>query len=79
MLLGIRALPNTAVRNFTNVDYANLNNLAILNYAGAPVANATADPTVNVPVSKLPLVETNLHVSFFDVLRIYNDADICHA
>ncbi|KAH9074384.1 laccase [Lactarius deliciosus] len=41
-------------------DFSNLNNLAILSYAGAP-ANQTVDPTVNIPVSKLPLVETNLH------------------
>ncbi|KAI9450838.1 laccase [Lactarius psammicola] len=52
----IRSLPNGAGR-----DYSNLNNLAILRYAGAPAANPTVDPTVNIPVSTLPLVETNLH------------------
>jgi hypothetical protein len=67
LLLGIRSLPNAAGRNFTTLDYANLNNLAILNYAGADVATPTADPTVSVPVSKLPLVETNLHISCFDI------------
>ncbi|KAI0297810.1 multicopper oxidase-domain-containing protein [Multifurca ochricompacta] len=53
---GMRALPNAAGRNFSN-----LNNLAVLHYAGAPDTNPTVDPTVNIPVSKLPLVETNLH------------------
>jgi hypothetical protein len=53
---GIRALP--PARDFTN-----LNNLAILRYADAPKKNPTVDPTVNVPVSQNPLVETNLHVS----------------
>ncbi|KAI9450837.1 laccase [Lactarius psammicola] len=52
----IRSLPN-----FPGRDFSNLNNLAILRYAGAPAANPTVDPTVNVPVSTLPLVETNLH------------------
>jgi len=42
-------------------DFTNLNNLAILRYAGAPKAHPTVDPTVNVPVSKNPLIETNLH------------------
>ncbi|KAH9008534.1 laccase 3, partial [Lactarius hengduanensis] len=53
---GIRSLPNVPGRNFSD-----FNNLAILRYAGASHANPTDDPTVNVPVSKLPLVETNLH------------------
>ncbi|KAI9433619.1 laccase [Lactarius psammicola] len=52
----IRCLPNVPGRNFSD-----LNNLAVLRYAGAAKANPTVDPTVNVPVSKLPLVETNLH------------------
>ncbi|KAI0258275.1 laccase [Gloeopeniophorella convolvens] len=52
----IRSLPNAAGHNFTN-----LANLAVLHYAGAPNANPTTDPTTNIPVSKLPLVETNLH------------------
>jgi len=60
-------------------DFSNLNNLAILRYAGAPAAKPKVDPTVNIPVSQLPLIETNLHVSCFYVLRIYNDADLCHA
>lgn len=54
---GIRSLPNVVGRNFSD-----LNNLAVLRYAGAAHANPTVDPTVNVPVSQLPLVETNLHV-----------------
>ncbi|KAH9057167.1 laccase [Lactarius vividus] len=49
----IRSLPPG--RNFSE-----FNNLAILRYAKAPLANPTVDPTVPV-VSKLPLVETNLH------------------
>ncbi|KAH9038745.1 laccase [Lactarius pseudohatsudake] len=52
----IRSLPNVPGRNFSD-----FNNLAILRYAGASHANPTDDPTVNVPVSKLPLVETHLH------------------
>ncbi|KAI0285663.1 laccase 1 [Russula brevipes] len=52
----IRSLPNAPGRNF-----GNLNNLAILRYAGAPKANPTVDPTVNIPVSQNPLVETALH------------------
>ncbi|KAF8267114.1 laccase 1 [Lactarius quietus] len=52
----IRSLPDAAGR-----DFSNLTNLAILSYTGAPVANPTEDPTVNIPVSTLPLVETNLH------------------
>jgi len=50
----IRALP-------PGLDFSNLNNLAILRYQGAPNANPTNDPTVNIPVSQFPLVETNLH------------------
>jgi hypothetical protein len=56
MLPGIRSLPPNG-RN-----YSNLNNLAVLHYAGAPEENPTSDPTVNIPASKTPLVETNLHV-----------------
>jgi hypothetical protein len=44
-------------------DFTNLNNLAVLHYTGAPKTHPTVDPTVNVPVSTNPLVETNLHVS----------------
>jgi len=52
----IRSLPNATDRNYTN-----LNNLAVLHYAGASSGNPTSDPTVNIPVSQTPLVETNLH------------------
>jgi hypothetical protein len=38
-------------------------NVAILKYKGAECEEPSKDPWVNVPVSKLPLVETNLHVS----------------
>jgi len=50
----IRSLPNG--RN-----YSDLNNLAVLRYAGASSGNPTLDPTVYIPVSQTPLVETNLH------------------
>ncbi|KAI0000121.1 laccase [Russula compacta] len=52
----IRSLPDASGRNFSD-----FNNLAILHYAGANNGNPTVDPTVNVPVSQEPLVETNLH------------------
>jgi len=54
----IRALPNSANRTF---DFSDFNNVAVLHYDGAPYADPPVDPAVNVPVSKLPLVETNLH------------------
>ena len=62
MLSGIRALPSGAAAISRN--YSNLNNLAILRYAGAPKRDPPQDPTVNTPVSQRPLLETNLHVSF---------------
>ena len=37
--------------------------MAVLHYEEAPNTNPPEDPSVNIPVSKLPLVETNLHVS----------------
>lgn len=52
----IRALPNTGGQNFSD-----LTNLAVLHYAGAANANPTYDPTANIPVSIIPLVETDLH------------------
>ena len=62
---GIRSLPNGAGRN-----YSNLNNLAVPHYAGASNKNPTSDPTVNIPVSQSPLVETDLHVSLpYELLR----------
>ncbi|KAF8492161.1 laccase B [Russula emetica] len=42
-------------------NFAGLVNLAVLHYNGAPHAHPKADPTVNIPVSVSPLVETNLH------------------
>ena len=57
MQTGTRALPNTPGQNFSD-----LANLAIFHYAGATYANPTYDPTVDIPVSTVPLVETNLHV-----------------
>jgi hypothetical protein len=52
---GIRSLP-------PGRDFSNLNNLAVLRYAGAPQKNPIVDPTVDIPVSQIPLVETDLHV-----------------
>ncbi|KAN0136704.1 laccase sensu stricto variant A [Lactarius tabidus] len=52
----IRSLPNAVDRNFTD-----FNNLAVLHYSCAPDGYPTVDPTVEIPVSTLPLVETNLH------------------
>jgi len=43
------------------LNYSDFNNLAILRYAGATNGSPTVDPTVNIPVSQIPLVETNLH------------------
>ncbi|KAH8986075.1 laccase 2 precursor [Lactarius hatsudake] len=54
----IRALPQVSTRV---LDFSDHTNVAILRYSGAPVADPSADPNVNVPVSHLPLVETNLH------------------
>jgi hypothetical protein len=51
-------------------NFSDFNNLAIFRYAGAPDANPTVDPTVNI-TSKLPLVETNLHVSFIFPLSLF--------
>ena len=62
---GIRSLPSVTGRNF---NYSDLNNLAVLHYAGASSGNPTSDPTVNIPVSRSPLVETNLHVSLLHEL-----------
>ncbi|KAI9508593.1 laccase [Russula earlei] len=42
-------------------NFSDFNSLAVLHYAGAPHENPTVDPTVNIPVSQMPLVETNLH------------------
>ena len=58
----MRSLPPDSPGRHFNFD--GLTNLAVLHYAGAPNANPTVDPTVNVPVSQMPLVETDLHVSF---------------
>jgi hypothetical protein len=57
---GIRALPQVSTRL---LDFSDHTNVAILRYSGAPIADPSADSNVNIPVSKLPLVETNLHVS----------------
>jgi hypothetical protein len=44
-------------------NFSDFNNVAVLHYEQAPNTNPPEDPSVNIPVSKLPLVETNLHVS----------------
>ncbi|KAF8272718.1 multicopper oxidase-domain-containing protein [Lactarius quietus] len=59
----IRSLPNAPGQNFSN-----LNNLAVLRYAGAAQAYPPCDPTVNISVSQMPLVETNLHVRSYDIV-----------
>jgi hypothetical protein len=67
MQTGIRALP-------PGRDFSNYNNLAVLRYAGAQHGNPTVNPTVNVPVSKIPFIETNLHVSVVMVMTLVYDA-----
>ncbi|KAH9057166.1 laccase [Lactarius vividus] len=54
----IRALPKVSTRI---LDFSDHTNVAILRYSGAPITDPSADPNVNIPVSLLPLVETNLH------------------
>ena len=56
---GIRALPNLGNPDQT---YANSTNVAILHYVGALGQTPSTDSNENVPESRLPLVETNLHV-----------------
>jgi iron transport multicopper oxidase len=51
----IRAVPNVGDTSFTDSI-----NLAILSYEGSDPSNMT-DPTENVPISVLPLNETDLH------------------
>ena len=58
MRTGIRSLPPDG-------NFIGLVNLAVLHYNGAPKAHPKVDPTVNIPVSVSPLVETNLHVRVF--------------
>ena len=58
MRTGIRSLPPGG-------NFAGLVNLAVLRYDGAPHAHPKADPTVNIPVSVSPLIETSLHVRGF--------------
>jgi hypothetical protein len=60
----MRALPNA-----TGQSYANLTNLAILRYTGAPEQDPSYDPTTNIPTSVLPLNETDLHVCSRGYLR----------
>jgi hypothetical protein len=42
--------------------------VAVLHYEGAENGNPSEDPSVNVSQSKLPLVETNLHVSYASLI-----------
>ncbi|KAH9073518.1 laccase [Lactarius deliciosus] len=69
----IRALPQVSTRV---LDFSDHTNVAILRYSGAPVVDPSADPNVNVPVNHLPLVETNLHVSYSPGLPQPGGADI---
>ncbi|KAH9963714.1 laccase [Lactifluus volemus] len=57
----IRALPI----NLVGQSFADSTNVAILRYTDAPLTDPTNDPNVNIPKSKLPLKETDLHP--FDV------------
>ncbi|KAH9998721.1 laccase [Russula vinacea] len=61
----IRALPDptSGLYNFSDT-----NNVAVLHYEGAENGNPSEDPSVNVSQSKLPLVETNLHVSYASLI-----------
>ena len=62
--IGIRALPVSAsLFESGPANFSDFNNVAIFHYEQAPNTNPPEDPSVNIPVSKLPLVETNLHVS----------------
>jgi hypothetical protein len=61
MRSGLRAFPKTAGNGPTGFNGSI--NVAVFHYEGAPDANPTTDPAVNVPVSQLPLIETNLYVS----------------
>ena len=56
----MRALPDADLKLF---NFSQSNNVAILRYKGAECEDPKEDPSVNVPALKLPLVETNLHVS----------------
>jgi hypothetical protein len=65
--IGIRALPQNSIRTF---NFSEFNNVAVLNYEGAPDANPAVDPDVNPPMLNLPLFETNLHVRFSRFVRL---------
>ncbi|KAI9509110.1 laccase [Russula earlei] len=54
----IRAIGQSGIITTNFSDY---NSLAIFHYQGADDGLPPVDPTVNIPVSQLPLVETNLH------------------
>jgi hypothetical protein len=62
MTTGLRALPITAGGG--NTGFNDSINVGVFHYLGAPEEPPTTDPAVNVPVSVIPLIETNLHVSF---------------
>ena len=47
--------------------------MAVFHYAGAPNANPTTDPSVNIPVIELPLSETDLHVSRMFYINIFTN------
>ncbi|KAI0252554.1 laccase [Lactifluus subvellereus] len=55
----LRALPKTAGGGISG--FKGGIDAAVFHYKGAPNANPTTDSAVNVPVSKIPLIETNLH------------------
>ena len=55
-------------------NFSDFNNLAVLQYEGAECDEPYQDPTVDVPTSKLPLVETNLHVSFAFLSDLFSNS-----
>jgi hypothetical protein len=47
-----------------NQSFTDFTNLAILRYVGASPQSPSNDPTVNIPMSMLPLNEKDLHVCY---------------
>ncbi|KAH9963699.1 laccase [Lactifluus volemus] len=59
----IRALPDMMMmmNQMMNQSFTDFTNLAILRYVGASPQSPSNDPTVNIPMSMLPLNEKDLH------------------
>ncbi len=63
-MIGLRSLPSEILFDPPqSANFSGFNNVAVFRYKGAPDAFPTVAPDVDVPVSKKPLVETDLHVS----------------